>query len=134
MEERRRARRAVPERQVSVTITGNRAARLLNISSDGALLELTSALNPRLECRLTLPLIDGPVRLRARVTRCRLVASPDVPGRTVFRAGVEFLGIDPVLAASIAFSYPPVMIRPVRRGPIKVRVNVEELGNKHGAN
>jgi hypothetical protein len=136
MEERRRTRRSVPEQAVSVTVTGNRSARLVNISSDGALLELASALNPRVEYRVTLPLIDGPVRLRARVTRCRLVAPAASGGapRPVYQAGVEFVGVDQTLATSIAFSFPPVMIRPVRRGPLRARARVGGLDSRHGTN
>ncbi len=57
----------------------------------------------------------------------------------MYRADLQFLDVDPRLAASINLTYPPPIKRPVRRGPIKVRVNVDALGHggrvsKHGAN
>jgi hypothetical protein len=78
---------------------------------------------------VTLPLPDGEVNLKMRVTRCRLTgqsgAGPD--GHLVYRAGVEFLDVDPQLATKIGFAYPPPVVKPKRRGPIKVKVNVDSL-------
>ena len=135
MVERRRRRRAAPEKELTVTVAGGRVARLLNISPDGALLEVASALNPRAEYRVTLPLIDGTVRVRARVVRCRMMAGSGSDGRPAYLAGLEFLDVDDNLATAIAFSFPPNVDRPVRRGPIKVKVDVDRLeGGKHGPN
>jgi hypothetical protein len=135
MVERRRSRRAVPEKEITITVAGGRAARLVNISADGALLEVASALNPRAEYRLMLPLIDGTARIRARVVRCRMMSGSGSDGRPVYLAGLEFLDVDQKLATAIAFSFPPTVDRPARRGPIKVKIDVDRLeGGKHGPN
>jgi hypothetical protein len=134
MAERRKISRARPEGEVQVTIGGNRPARVLDITPQGAHLELASALNPRAECRIALPLPDGVVRLKARVVYCKLtgVPTPGSIGHLVYQAGVEFLDIDPRLEASIRFAYPPVITKPLRRGPIKVKVNVDALAQAAG--
>lgn len=141
MEERRQSRRAAPAQEVNITIGGNRSARLVDVSSDGAHLELASALNPRGEYRLSLPLPDGMVRIKARVVHCKLTAlnPKGGKGQLVYRAGIQFLDLDPKLAASIEIAYPPPVTRPVRTGPIKVKINIDALEraaelNKHGAN
>ncbi len=141
MDERRRSRRAAPAHEVNVTIRGNRPARVIDVSPYGAHLELASALNPRGECRISLPLLDGIVRIRARVVYCKLTgfSSPDCGHHPVYSAGLEFLDVDSKLAASIGLTYPPIVDKPVRRGPIKVRVNTKRLEHaaqlgKHGAN
>ena len=114
---------------VKVLIGGTRHARVLDISPIGAGIELPVALNPRAECPLSIPLLDGTVRLHGRITRCRLTAvRSDGPNDDkVYRAGVEFIGVDPKMAAAIASTYPPCHVEPPRSGPIKIRVNVEAL-------
>jgi len=57
----------------------------------------------------------------------------------VYHAGVQFLDVDPKLAALIIRAFPPPIIKPVRSGPIKVKVNVEKLEQEategeHGTN
>ncbi len=141
MDERRRSRRAIPAHDVKVTIAGNRPARLIDVTPDGARLELASALNPRGECHIALPLPAGLLRVKTRVVHCKLVgfARPGNRGELVYRAGVQFLDVDPKLAVSIADAYPAPAAKPQRNGPIKVKVNVDALERaaetgKHGAN
>ncbi len=141
MEERRHSRRASPAHDVTVTIGGSRQARLIDLSPCGVHLELASALNPRGECRVSLPLLDGIVRIKARVVHCKLTgfSSPESGGQLVYRAGLQFLDIDPRMAASIKAAIPPPIDKPARRGPIKVKVIVEALEHaadlgKHGTN
>ena len=57
----------------------------------------------------------------------------------VYHAGIQFLDVDPKLAKMIRLAYPPKETRPARRGPIKIKVNVDALEHaheleKHGAN
>ena len=129
MEQRRRSRRAVPTSEVTTMVAGNRPARVVDISPDGALLELATALSPGSESSLSVPLPDGAVQLKIRVTRCRLTgqsrAGPD--RHLIYRAGVKFLDVDSQLATKICFAFPPAMVKPVRRGPIKVKVDVDAL-------
>ncbi|MCU0305656.1 MAG: PilZ domain-containing protein [Thermoanaerobaculales bacterium] len=129
MNERRRSRRATPGRAIDVTIGGNRPARMVDITPFGAHLELTSALNPRGEVRLTLPLPDGTVRIKARVVHCKLtsVGAPGQPRRPTYRAGLEFLDVEPRLAAMIGLVFPAPVERKVRQGPIKVKVDIDAL-------
>jgi len=142
MEERRRSRRAAPAHDFNITIAGNRPARVVDVSPDGAHLELASALNPRGECRISLPLPDGIVRIKARVIHCKLTgfSSPDSGGQLVYRAGIKFLDVDPNLAASINLSFPLPVSKQVHNGPIKIKVDVDALERaaqevgKHGAN
>ena len=141
MDERRRSRRAAPAHEVNVTIRGNRPARVVDLSPYGVHLEIASALNPRGECRISLPLLDGIVRIKARVVHCKItgLSNPDSGGQLRYRAGLQFLDVDPRLAASINLTYPPPIDKPVRQGPIKVKVNVDALDHggrvsKHGAN
>jgi hypothetical protein len=141
MDERRRSRRATPAHDVKVTIGGHRPARLIDVTPDGARLELASALNPRGECQIALPLPAGLLRIKTRVVHCKLVgfARPGISGELVYRAGVQFVDVDPKLAVSIADAYPAPSSKPLRSGPIKVKVNLDALERavetgKHGAN
>jgi hypothetical protein len=140
MEERRRSRRAAPAHDVDIMVGGNRSARVVDVSPDGAHLVLASALNPRGECRISLPLPNGLLRIKARVVHCKLtgLSTIDSGGQLVFHAGIQFLDLDPKLAKMIRLAYPPEK-KPPRQGPIKVKVNVDDLENaaelgKHGAN
>jgi PilZ domain len=141
MDERRHSRRAAPAHDVEIKVAGNRPARVVDVSSEGAHLVLASALNPRGECRISLPLPNGLLRIRARVVHCRLTgfSSPEAGGQLFYHAGIQFLDVDPKLAKMIRLAYPPVKEEPVHRGPIKVKVNVDALEHavalgKHGAN
>lgn len=141
MDERRRSRRAAPAHELNVTLGGNRPAKVVDVSPQGAHLELTFALNPRSECRVSLPLLGEIVRIKARVVHCKLVGFSNTAAGNfvIYHAGLEFLDVDSGLTESIRLAYPPPFNKPVRRGPIKVKVNVEALEHaadlgKHGAN
>ena len=90
---------------------------------------------------MTLPLPNGNLRLNARVVHCKLTGFSATGGQNqlVYRAGIEFVDIDPRLATSIGHAYPSPVKKPVRTGPIKVKVNVDTLEHaptegEHGAN
>ena len=137
MEDRRRLPRALPDANVEVLIAGNRAARVVDISPEGAQLELVTALKPGRECRLSLPLPGGTVQLRARVTRCRLTSSSPsgATGVMVYRAGVTFLDVEPKLAALIGSTFRTSSAAALRTGPVKVWVKVDEIaGNVRRVN
>jgi hypothetical protein len=131
MEERRRSYRARPENDLQVTLAGHRTARVVDLSPMGARLELATALNPRGECRLALPLPSGTLRVDVRVVHCRLIGFADAKsgGGLIYRAGVEFIGLDPMIASSIERAYPPPMPepKPARSGPLKVKVDVDAI-------
>jgi len=129
MDERRSSFRVSPAHETCVSIGGNRSARLVDITPSGAHLELSSALNPNHTCRLSLQLGEETVRIKARVAHCKLTGftSFGSGGQLVYRAGLEFVEIDENLADSIRQAYPRAVVKPVRTGPIKVKVNVDAL-------
>lgn len=141
MDERRHSRRAAPAHDIEISIWGNRPARVVDVSAEGAHLVLASALNPRGECRISLPLPNGLLRIKARVVHCKLTGFSNAGsgGQLVYHAGIQFLDVDPKLAKMIRLAYLPEKTEPAHRGPIKIKVNVDalehaaELG-KHGAN
>ena len=141
MDERRHSRRAAPAHDVEINLWGNRPARVIDVSPEGAHLVLASALNPRGECRISLPLPNGLLRIRAKVVHCKLTgfSNSGSGGHLVYHAGVQFLDVDPKLAGMIRSAYPVEEKNPVRSGPIKIKVNVDALERaaeigKHGAN
>jgi hypothetical protein len=62
---------------------------------------------------------------------CRLTgfAADESGGGLVYRAGVEFIDLDPMIASSIERAYPPPMPepKPARSGPLKVKIDVDAL-------
>jgi hypothetical protein len=141
MDERRHSRRAAPAHDIEITLWGNRSARVIDVSPDGAHLVLASALNPRGECRILLPLPNGRLRIRAKVIHCKLTGFSNTGsgGHPVYHAGVQFLDVDPKLANMIRLAFPVEKKRPEHSGPIKIKVNVDALEHaaefgKHGAN
>jgi len=140
MDERRSSCRVSPAQEICVSIGGNRSARLVDITPSGAHLELASALNPNHTCRIALQLGDETVRIKARVAHCKLTGftSFGSGGQLVYRAGLEFVEVDEKLADAIRQAYPLAIAKPVRNGPIKVKVNVDALeraaAEEHNAN
>jgi hypothetical protein len=141
MDERRHSRRAAPAHDVEISIWGNRPARVVDVSPEGAHLVLASALNPRGECRISLPLPNGLLRIKARVVHCKLTGFSNTGSSSelVYHAGVQFLDVDPKLAKMIRLAYPAKEKKPAHRGPIKIKVNIDALEHapeleKHGAN
>jgi hypothetical protein len=79
---------------VSARIKSSIPVRVVDISQGGVQLELTGALKPASECKVTLPTSWGERELVARVCRCRAQSvSTDEGMKMVYRAGLEF--IDP---------------------------------------
>ena len=103
MENRRRSRRAFPARDVLVKVAGRHPARVVDITAKGARLEMEAALRPLAECRISLPLEDGIVRVKATIVHCKLVG---MNGGLTYRAGVEFQDVDRKLADAIERSFP----------------------------
>jgi hypothetical protein len=116
-------------REVMVSLGGSRKARMLDISPDGARLELATALSPNSSCRLSLLLPDGMTCVRCRVVRCRLTAlsGSEPTGNLVYSAAVEFVDVLPEVTTAILFAYPPPAVVKNAPGPIKARVKVGTL-------
>ena len=120
------------------TVKATVPARVVDISPFGAQVEVPSALRPLVECDVTLPLERGPLRVRARVQRCRAAAMEGsaTSGPTLmYRAGLEFVAIDEATGEILksefgpqpAPSQPAATAKPRRTGPIKIRIDSKFL-------
>lgn len=104
MAERRAAQRVAPEQPLSAKVKTSLPARVVDISSRGAQLELINCLRPNVTCELRLQLPDGEVLVRANVRRCRAWGfGLDEKDQRVllYRAGVEFEDVAPEVVARI---------------------------------
>ena len=104
MAERRAAQRVAPEQPLSAKVKTSLPARVVDISSRGAQLELINCLRPNVTCELRLQLPDGEVLVRANVRRCRAWGfGLDEKDQRVllYRAGVEFEDVAPEIVARI---------------------------------
>ncbi|MEW6336652.1 MAG: PilZ domain-containing protein [Acidobacteriota bacterium] len=96
--ERRRVARITPAQPVEAKVKTSLPARILDISSRGAQLEVANCLKPNVICELRLHLIDGEVTVRALVRRCRAwgFGLDEREQRVLlYRAGVEFSEMAP---------------------------------------
>jgi hypothetical protein len=95
--ERRRSRRITPPDSIEVRVNSRIQARIVDISTLGAQLEVASALSPASTCNLAVTTDSGLLFLRARVQRCRAAAVPASDGdhgsQLVYLAGVEFIDL-----------------------------------------
>jgi len=104
MAERRAAQRVAPEQPLSAKLKTSLPARVVDISSRGAQLELMNCLRPNVTCELRLQLPGGEVLVRANVRRCRAWGfGLDERDQRVllYRAGVEFQDVSPEVVARI---------------------------------
>ncbi len=104
MAERRAVQRVAPEQPLSAKVKTSLPARVVDISSRGAQLELMNCLRPNVTCELRLQLPDGEVLVRANVRRCRAWGfGLDEKDQRVllYRAGVEFQDVSPEIVTRI---------------------------------
>lgn len=111
MPERRAVPRVEPRPALEATVTTLHAARILNISSRGAMIEVASALPPSGSCDLRIRFDEGEFAAHATVLRC---SASDVRGEdgdesvVWYRAGLEFGELDPEslawLSANVLFN------------------------------
>jgi hypothetical protein len=102
--ERRAARRVKPSRPVGIKVRASLPARLVDISSRGAQLEVATCLKPDAPSELRFQLADGEINVKAHVKRCRAwgFGLDDRSERVLlYRAGVEFAGIDRATVARL---------------------------------
>jgi len=116
MNERRAVPRVEVPQPVPAKVKAALPARVLDISSQGAQLEVTTSLRPLTSCDLRISLPDGEVTIRSVVRRCRAwgFGLDEKEQRVLlYRAGVEFSEVAPEVLArlSSAFLYqaPPTM-------------------------
>jgi hypothetical protein len=105
-------RRSVPRvdlpEPVRAKVKSALPARIMDISSQGAQLEVSAMLRPGVCCDLRISLDDGDVAVRAVVRRCRAMGyGLDEQDRRVllYRAGVEFVDVAPEVMARLTSSF-----------------------------
>ncbi|HPC82225.1 MAG TPA: PilZ domain-containing protein [Thermoanaerobaculaceae bacterium] len=121
MNERRAVPRVEVPQPVPAKVKAALPARVLDISSHGAQLEVTTSLRPLTSCDLRIALPDGEVTIRSVVRRCKAwgFGLDEKEQRVLlYRAGVEFSDVPPEVLArlSTAFFYqnpPPLPEEPV---------------------
>lgn len=111
MNERRAVPRVEVPQPVAAKVKAALPARVLDISSQGAQLEVTTSLRPLTSCDLRIALPDGEVTIRSVVRRCKAwgFGLDEKEQRVLlYRAGVEFSEIPPEVLARLtaAFLYP----------------------------
>ncbi|MGV8039316.1 MAG: PilZ domain-containing protein [Thermoanaerobaculaceae bacterium] len=119
MNERRAVPRVEVPQPVPAKVKAALPARVLDISSHGAQLEVTTSLRPLTSCDLRISLPDGEVTIRSVVRRCKAwgFGLDEKEQRVLlYRAGVEFSEVPPEVLArlSSAFLYqvPPAAEEP----------------------
>jgi hypothetical protein len=133
MNERRGTERFNIDGEVFGRVKATVPARLVDISTRGAQVEVPSALRPAVECDVTVPTEDGDVRVRARVQRCRAASVQGDDGVVLmYRAGLEFLDVSPkeeeVIRGTFARTKSaPQATKERRRGPIKIRISADDI-------
>ncbi len=142
MDDRRRSKRVKPDENLVGTVKATVPARVVDISPYGAQVEIPSALRPMVECDVTLPLERGPLRVRARVQRCRATTmerSATAGPMLMYRAGLEFIAIDEATAEVLRSEFAPATAaatdgrapaKPQRTGPIKIRIDSKFLRDR----
>jgi hypothetical protein len=108
--ERRQNPRFSPAVETFGKVKATIQAKILDVSSGGIHVELAAALPPAAECEIALPVESGELRVRARVRRCRATALPsdgETRGGMVFRAGLEFIGLNDAQTRELLQSYGP---------------------------
>ncbi len=148
MTDRRQSPRYVPDEERYGRVKATVPARIIDISREGAQLEVPAALRPSVECDLALPADGALVRLRARVLRCRAVPTGGTHSRErglVYRAGLLFLDLSEEAIGALEREYGPAPGAPgapgseptaaqskARRGPIKIQVDSAAIRRRLG--
>lgn len=97
MNERRQARRVEPRRPIRAKVKASVPARVVDISSGGAQIEVISSLRPHVACEIRFQVGEREVVVNSTVRRCRAWGFGfDDRDRKVllYRAGVEFEEVD----------------------------------------
>ena len=157
MTEKRAVPRIEPQQRLSAKVKTSLPARILDISSRGAQIELVNSLRPQVSCDLRIQLGDGEFIVRATVRRCRAwgFGLDDKDQRVLlYRAGLEFDEVAPEalarLSSNVLFQTEPAAPKPDkvgepeplyaaeshqakprhaprREGPVKIRINAEHV-------
>ncbi len=103
MVERRAVPRIEPKQPLAASVFIDQPARILDISSRGAQIELAAALRPSGACDLRIRFAEAEFAARAKVLRCRAweVGEDDHRG-ILYRAGLQFDELDPESLACLS--------------------------------
>ncbi len=136
--ERRKSPRVRPSEELQGKVKATVPAKIVDLSANGAQIEVSCILRPNAECDLWLP--GGgkqPVKLRAVVRRSRAAGVQELPGGErgmMYRAGLQFSYLEPnarrVLERHIAENLPDEGGgQPARKrsGRIRIRINSEDI-------
>lgn len=103
--ERRKSRRVRPAEELLGKVKATVPARILDLSVDGAQIEVGCILRPAAECDLWLPGEGNrSVKLRAEVRRCRAAGLQSLAGGDrvmVYRAGLRFEDLNAEARAAV---------------------------------
>ena len=105
MMERRAVPRVEPKQRLDAKVMADQPARILDISSRGAQIEVADSLQPSRPCDLRIQFADGEFAVRTTVRRCR-VWGFGLDGRNqrvvLYRAGLEFDEVAPKCLARLS--------------------------------
>ncbi|MGE5235485.1 MAG: PilZ domain-containing protein [Acidobacteriota bacterium] len=105
MFERRAVPRVKPAKDLLAKVRGRVPARVVDISSHGAQLEVENTWSPQAVIDVRLQLDDGDIILRGRVCRCRAAGfklNGDDERILLYRCGVEFDEMFPETMAKLS--------------------------------
>jgi hypothetical protein len=105
MMERRAVPRVEPKQRLAARVMADQPARVIDISSRGAQIEVAASLQPLGPCDLRIQFADGEFAVHATVRRCRVsgLALDSRNQRVVlYRAGLEFDEVDPECLARLS--------------------------------
>lgn len=151
--ERRSVPRTELQKPVPARVKSALPARIMDISSQGAQLEVSTMLRPTVSCDLRIQLDDGDLAVRAIVRRCKAWGfGLDEKDRRVllYRAGLEFVDVAPEVMARLTAHFlfqiaaeeeePELQLdrllvdssgephrAPTSRGPVKIRISSERI-------
>lgn len=107
MTERRTAPRVEPPKPLSARVKTSLVARVVDMSTKGVQLELTTSLRPEVPCDLRFQLEDGEIIVHGVVRRCRAWGfglNEKDQKVLMYRAGVEFVEAAPAALAKMIAS------------------------------
>jgi hypothetical protein len=136
MNERRAVPRVEVPQPVPAKIKAALPARVLDVSSQGAQLEVTTCLRPTTSCDLRISLPDGEVTIRSIVRRCRAwgFGLNDREEKVLlYRAGVEFQDLPPETLARLSAHFLYQLPQPFPEEPASGEMELEFLTEEDGA-
>jgi hypothetical protein len=105
MRERRAVPRVEPQEPLVAKVMAIQSARILDISSRGAQIEVANSLQPSGPCDLRIQFEDGEFAAHATVRRCRASGfglDHENERVVLYRAGLEFDEVDPESLARLS--------------------------------